>query len=502
LFSILNDEAMGSGAMGTTAAREDTVSLANLIAGESRPAAGGEVAPVTNPATGENLAEVPLSGPADVDAAVLAAREAGPAWAALSVPRRADIMFAARELILAAHEELARLVVLENGKGLADASGEISRGLEVVQFATAIGTHLQGVTMTSVGRGVDAETRLYPVGVVAGITPFNFPGMIPLWMIPVALAAGNTFVLKPSEQTPLTAARLVELFHEAGVPDGVLNLVHGGVPAAEALLVHPDVAAVSFVGSAPVAKHVYATAAANGKRVQALAGAKNFLIVLDDAPLDEAADAVFASAFGNAGQRCLAGSVVLATPGIRGSLTQALAERVAAAPSGSGLDERNLITPVISPAARERILAGVARAVEAGAEVVVGGEAVDGPGFFLTPTILTGVDPGMEIVREELFGPALAIMEVSDLGAAIELANTSEFGNSSSIFTSSGSAARRFREELEAGMLGINIGVPAPIGYLPFSGWKGSFFGDLHANGMDALRFYTRSKSITTRWMD
>ncbi len=475
--------------------------LPNVIDGYSVAAKVVATQVVINPSTGEELARVPLSGAAEVDRAVTAAAAAGRDWAAVSVVKRTRVMFRAQNLMTEATEELAELVATENGKALADARGEITRGLEVLEYAAGMPTLIQGVTSTEIATGVDAETRAYPVGVVAGITPFNFPGMIPMWMMPIALAAGNSFVLKPSEQTPLTAMRLVELFREAGLPDGVLNVVHGGRDAVDALLVHPGIAAVSFVGSAPVARHVYETAAAAGKRVQALAGAKNFLIALDDAPLEASADAIFSSAFGNAGQRCLAGSVLLSTPAIRDNLLAALQERIAAAPQGPGTDPSAVITPVINEGSKRRILGSIEAAVDAGATVVVGGE-VEGEGAdcFLQPTIIGDVDPGMDLIGEELFGPVLADLPVESLEQAIEIANASQFGNSSSIFTSSGGAARVFRERIEAGMIGINVGVPAPIGYLPFSGWKGSFFGDLHANGADGVRFYTKLKAITTRW--
>ena len=456
--------------------------------------------PVIDPATGRQLAVVPMSGPDEVRPAVKAAREAQRQWAATPVPRRARVLFRAQQVIEAHSEELAELVALENGKALGDARAEVLRGLETLEFAAGVPHLMQGSTSTDVARGVDAETRLYPVGVAVGITPFNFPAMIPLWMIPIAIAVGNAFVLKPSEQTPLTADRLAELFAQAGVPDGVLNVVHGGAETVNALIMHADVDAVSFVGSAPVARHVYRTAAEAGKRVQALAGAKNFLIVLDDAPLQATADAVFASAFGNAGQRCLAGSVVLATSGIVDALADALVDRVRRSPHGPGLDEKNVVTPVTTAASRSRILGAVDEAVRGGARVLIGGRAIEGEGFFLEPTIIADATPGSDVFREELFGPTLAMMTVSGLDEAIELANSSEYGNSSSIFTSSGAAAREFRERIDAGMLGINVGVPAPVGYLPFSGWKGSFYGDLHVNGIDGVRFYTRQKAVTTRW--
>lgn len=482
----------------TTSIRE----LPNMIGGEAAFVTGRELLAVTDPATGETIARVPLSGPAEVGLAVQSATAAGREWARVPVPRRARVMFRAQQLLVEAHEELAQLIALENGKALSDARGEIQRGIEVLEFAAGMPTLMQGVTSTEIGGGVDAETRLYPLGVVAGITPFNFPGMIPMWMVPIAVAAGNSFILKPSEQTPLTALRLAEVFKEAGLPDGVLNVVNGGEDAVNALLDHPGIAAISFVGSARVARHVYRRATANDKRVQALAGAKNFLIVLDDAPLQATADQVFSSAFGNAGQRCLAGSVVLATPGIVGPLHDALIERMNAAPRGPGTEESSVITPVISAASRDRILAALERAVDDGAEILAGGRAGEGGGCYLEPTLIGNVRPDMEVVTEELFGPALATMTVASLDEAIAVANGSGYGNSSSIFTASGAAARTFRDSIEAGMLGINIGVPAPIGYLPFSGWKGSFFGDLHANGMDGVRFYTRPKAITSRWVD
>jgi malonate-semialdehyde dehydrogenase (acetylating)/methylmalonate-semialdehyde dehydrogenase len=486
--------------MPATTTAPDGNELRNLVGGQPVAAEGVETLAVTNPSTGEQIAAVPLSGAAEVDRAVAASRQAGVAWAAESVVKRARVMFRAQNLLAEAADELAELVATENGKALADARAEIIRGLEVLEYAAGMPTHLQGVTSTGIATGVDAETRAYPVGVVAGITPFNFPGMIPLWMMPIALAAGNGFVLKPSEQTPLTAVRLVRLFQEAGLPDGVLNLVHGGRDAVEALLVHPDVAAISFVGSAPVARLVYERGTAAGKRVQALAGAKNFLIALDDAPLEATADAVFSSAFGNAGQRCLAGSVLLSTPQIHDPLLVALQERIAAAPQGPGTDPSAVITPVINEGSKRRILEAISETVAGGARVLTGGPLEEGDGCFLPPTILVDVERSMPVLREELFGPVLAVLPVESLEEAIAVANESEFGNSSSIFTSSGAAARTFRETIEAGMLGINVGVPAPIGYLPFSGWKGSFYGDLHANGADGVRFYTKLKAITTRW--
>ncbi|HEX2172899.1 MAG TPA: CoA-acylating methylmalonate-semialdehyde dehydrogenase [Dehalococcoidia bacterium] len=472
----------------------------NVIGGQRVMAQSGRSIPVTDPATGEEIATVPMSGPEDVNSAVAVAREAAVAWAATPIVQRARVMFRLHHLIERDLDHLAYLVTKENGKARSDALGEVTRGLEVVEFATGMPTHMQGGTVSNVARDVDTETRRYPLGVVAGITPFNFPAMIPLWMMPIAVAAGNAFILKPSEQTPLTPMHLLDLFLEAGVPEGVVNIVHGGADTVNAICDHPGIAAVSFVGSAPVARHVYTRGTAAGKRVQALAGAKNFLIVLDDADLPSAADAVFASAFGNAGERCLAGSVVLATEGIADRLVAELADRARSAPVGPGDDPRNVVTPVISPNAKQRICAAMDRALEEGASLVTGGRPGAESGLFIEPTIFDRVRPEMAVAREEIFGPVLAVIRVPDLDRAIEVANRSEFGNSSSLFTRSGKAAREFRERIEAGMLGINAGVPAPIGLFPFSGWKGSFFGDLHANGMDGVRFYTRMKAITTRW--
>ena len=413
-------------------------------------------------------------------------------------------MFGAHGRLLRAAEEIARSVSRENGKALDDARGEVTRALEVVEFAAGMPRHLQGETLTDVAPGLDTETRRYPLGVLAAISPFNFPAMIPMWQAPIALAAGNAVILKPSEQTPLTAGLLADLLLDAGVPEGVLGVVHGAAEVVNALCDHEGVDAVSFVGSAPVARHVYKRAAGAGKRVQALAGAKNFMVVLDDAAFERTADAVFSSAFGNAGQRCLAGSVALVTRGVADRFVAALVERAGRAPVGPGLEERSVITPVIREAARQRIAATVARAREQGARVLAGDQAdgVGGEGYFLAPVVVETDDPASEIACEEVFGPVLTVLRVDDLEEALEIANASRYGNAAAIFTGSGGAARTFRERIQAGMVGVNVGVPAPVGMFPFSGWKGSFYGDLHTNGMDGVRFCTRVKTVTTRWFD
>jgi malonate-semialdehyde dehydrogenase (acetylating)/methylmalonate-semialdehyde dehydrogenase len=476
------------------------VTLLNFIGGESVAPQSSELLDVLDPATGETLAAVPLSGAPDVDRAVAAAAAASRDWREVPVPVRARVMFRLQALITEHLDELAELVTRENGKAIAEARGEVRRGLEVVEFACGMPTLMAGDLAEQAAGGVDIELVRQPVGVCAGITPFNFPAMIPLWMAPLAVTTGNTFILKPSERTPLTAARLAELFADAGLPAGVLNVVHGGREAVDALLTHPGISAVSFVGSAPVARHVYRTAAERGKRVQALAGAKNHMIVMPDADLDAAVPSLFASAFGNAGERCLAGSVVVPVGDVAEALVERLATAARAATIGSGLDGCD-ITPVTTEAALRRITSYIERGVEEGATLVHDGRDVAAErGFFLAPTIFDHVTPGMAIAQDEIFGPVLSVVRVDSLDEAIAVANRSEFGNSACIYTRSGAAARRFRRDIEAGMLGVNLGVPAPMAFMPFAGWKGSFFGDLHANGRDAIEFYTRKKVVTTRW--
>jgi malonate-semialdehyde dehydrogenase (acetylating)/methylmalonate-semialdehyde dehydrogenase len=495
----------------TTASNTDVRTLSMLVAGAERAAHATETEPVYDPATGAVLAHVPLGDATDVDAAVAAARAAFPVWQATPVVERARILFHYHTLLETHFEELARLVVRENGKTLEDARGEVRRGIEVVEFACGAPTLLMGETVRDVSRGIDCESIRYPLGVIAGITPFNFPMMVPHWMIPLALVCGNTFVLKPSERTPLAAERFAQLLAEAGLPAGVFNVIHGARAAVTALLEHPDVRAVSFVGSQPVAEHVYRTAAAHGKRVQALAGAKNHLIVLPDANLDQAVPAIIASAFGAAGERCLAGSVVVAVGGVADELVRRLDTAAGKLRLGSGLDSATGMGPVIRADHRERVRGYIARGKAQGATVVRDGtadgdvngkgDAAPGPnGFFLAPTIFDHVAPEMDIARDEIFGPVLSVVRVETLEEGIAVANRSRFGNAASIFTTSGAAARAFRERIEAGMLGVNVGVAAPLAFFPFAGWKNSFYGDLHATGKDAIAFYTDQKVITSRW--
>ncbi len=478
--------------------------LSNLVGG--RPVAvERERHDVLDPATGELLARVPMSGADDVGRAVDAAEAAFREWSEVPVPRRARLMFGLQQLLEDRLDELAELVTRENGKHVDEARGELRRGIEVVELAAAMTTLMKGETLDQVAAGVDASMHRYPLGVVAAITPFNFPGMIPLWFAPLAVAAGNAMVLKPSPRTPLTANRIAELFAEAGVPDGVLGVVHGGEEAASALIDHPAVRAVSFVGSEAGARAVYRRAGERGKRVQALAGAKNHLVVMPDADLDAAAPAVFASAFSNAGERCLAGSVAVGVGAIADELTERLTALARAARTGSGLDTNGdsdaIITPVTSAAAQERITSWIARGEEEGARVVVDGRSPrNEEGFFLGPTILDSVTPDMAVAQEEIFGPVLALERMEDLGAAIATINSSRFGNAAAIFTRDGGAARRFCREVQCGMVGVNVSVPAPVAYFPFAGWRGSFYGDLHATGRDGVDFYTERKVVTSRW--
>jgi malonate-semialdehyde dehydrogenase (acetylating)/methylmalonate-semialdehyde dehydrogenase len=475
--------------------------LQNFIGGQWRDADTARFEEVPNPATGALLARAPLSSAADVDAAVRAAAAAFPGWAATPVVDRTRVLFRYRALLEDRFEELAQLVTRENGKTIADARGEVRRGIEVVEFACGAPTLLMGEALPDVARGIDCESLRFPLGVVAGITPFNFPMMVPHWMFPIAIACGNTFVLKPSERTPLSAVRFMELLVEAGLPAGVLNIIHGAHEAVNALLAHPGVSAVSFVGSQPVAEHVYRTAAAHGKRVQALAGAKNHLIVMPDADLDRAVDAIMSSAFGAAGERCLAGSVVVAVGEIADELVGQLARAAAGLTVGDGADPAVQMGPVIRESARERIAGYIERGMAEGARLACDGRnGVPESGYFLRPTIFDDVRPEMAIARDEIFGPVLSVVRAPDLDAALAVVNASRFGNAASIFTRSGAAARTFRQQVQAGMLGVNIGVAAPMAFFPFAGWKQSFYGDLHATGKDAVAFYTEQKVVTSRW--
>jgi malonate-semialdehyde dehydrogenase (acetylating)/methylmalonate-semialdehyde dehydrogenase len=471
----------------------------NFVGGNLADARVSEEIDVPDPATGELLLRVPVSGPEDVDRAVRAAQEAYQEWSLEPVTRRARRMFHLQVLLEECIDELAELATRENGKHVEESTAEIRRGIEVVELAASMTTLMKGETLDQVSDGVDVALYREPLGVVTAITPFNFPVMIPLWFAPVAVAAGNTFILKPSPRTPLSANRLAELFAEAGFPDGARGTV-------EALIDHPLVRAVSSVGSAATAKNIYTRAAERGKRVQALGGAKNHMVVMPDADLDDAAKGVFSSAFSNGGQRCLAGSVGVAIGGIGDQLVERLTAIARESQVGSGLDREmdsaTGVTPVTTAEAKERIEGWISRGEEEGARLVFDGrqESDSGEGFFLGPTIFDDVEPRMDLAREEIFGPVLAVERMEDLDDAIRTINESRYGNAAAIFTSDGKAARKFRREVQCGMIGVNISVPAPVAYFPFTGWKDSFFGDLHATGRDGVEFYTERKVVIERW--
>ncbi len=461
---------------------------------------------VTNPATGEVVRHVPLGNAEDIDAAVRAAGDAFPQWRSAPALRRARVLMRFRDLLETHKKDLARLVSEEHGKTLIDAEGSITRGIEVVEFATGIPHLLKGEFSDNVGSGVDSFSLRQPVGVCAGITPFNFPAMVPMWMFPVALACGNTFILKPSERDPTMSLRMAELLAEAGLPDGVFNVVHGDKEAVDAILVHPGIKAVSFVGSTPVAKHIYETGTRHGKRVQALGGAKNHAVVMPDADLDFAADALIGAAYGSAGERCMAVSVVVAVGDAGDPIRDRLADRARRVAVGPGDRPDSEMGPVITRAARDRIVGLIDRGVAEGATLVVDGRKPRVPGhdagFFVGPTLFDHATSAMTIYREEIFGPVLVIVRADSLEQAIGVINANAYANGAALFTRSGHAARRFQQDVEIGMVGINVPIPVPMAFYSFGGWRASLFGDLHVHGMDGVRFYTRGKAVTTRWPD
>lgn len=483
---------------------ETVQTLRNFINGKWVESTAVQTDVVPNPATGEPLAHVPISNQEDLHHAVEVAKEAFQSWSTTAVPRRARILFKYQQLLVEHWEELARLVTLENGKSYGEAYGEVQRGIECVEFAAGVPTLMMGKQLPTIATNIESGMYRYPIGVVGGITPFNFPMMVPCWMFPLAIACGNTFVLKPSERTPLLANRLAELFQEAGLPNGVLNIVHGAHDVVNGLLSHPEVKAISFVGSQPVAEYVYKTASSHGKRVQALAGAKNHSIVMPDADLDLAVKEIINAAYGSAGERCMAASVVVAVGEVADPLVEKLVEEAGKIPIGNGLDEGVFLGPVIRDAHKERTEKYIEIGEKEGATLIRDGrkdpEAQQDEGYFLGPTIFDHVTTEMTIWKEEIFAPVLSIVRVATLDEAIKLTNQSEFANGACLYTKDGSHVRKFREEIDAGMLGVNLGVPAPMAFFPFSGWKNSFYGDLHANGTDGVEFYTRKKMVTARW--
>lgn len=460
---------------------------------------------VTNPASGQVSGTVDLAGGPEVDAVVAAARRAYPAWRDTSLTRRTQVMFAFRELLARHQDEIAALISAEHGKVHSDALGEVARGLEVVEFACGIPHLLKGGYSENVSTRVDAYSIRQPLGVVAGITPFNFPAMVPLWMFPVAIATGNTFVLKPSEKDPSAAMRLAELWREAGLPDGVFNVLHGDKAAVDGLLEHPDVAAVSFVGSTPIARYVYETATRTGKRVQALGGAKNHMLVLPDADLDVTADAAVNAGFGSAGERCMAISVVVAVEPIADALIERVVQRTGGLKVGPGDQPDSQMGPLVTRAHRDKVASYLDAGVAEGAKLVIDGRGhtIEGPesGFWLGPSLFDQVTAEMSVYTEEIFGPVLSVVRVPSYDAGLDLINANPYGNGTAIFTNDGGAARRFQNEVQVGMIGVNVPIPVPMSYYSFGGWKASLFGDSHVYGTDGVHFYTRTKAVTERWL-
>ncbi len=479
--------------------------VSHWIDGKPQPATSGRSGAVMNPATGEMIAEVGFASAADVDRAVASAKAASVQWRATALSRRAEIMFAFRDLIAHNRQRIAEIVSTENGKTLSDALGEAARGVENVEFACGVPHLLKGGYTEQASRGVDVYQIRQPLGVVAGITPFNFPAMVPLWMLANAIACGNAFLLKPSEKDPSASVLIAQLAKEAGVPDGVLNLVHGDKVAVDRILDHPDIKAVSFVGSTPVAKYIYETATRNGKRVQALGGAKNHMLVLPDADINMAADAAVSAGYGAAGERCMAISVVVAVGSVADPLIEAIRERVARIKVGPGLDPASEMGPLITREHRDRVASHLDTASAEGATLAIDGRrdpTTRQNGFFLGPSLIDNAKPGMKCYDQEIFGPVLSVVRVNTYAEAIRLINENPFGNGTAIFTQNGGAARQFQFDVEVGMVGVNVPIPVPVAYYSFGGWKSSLFGDLHMYGPEGVQFYTRAKVVTSRWPD
>lgn len=476
--------------------------LKNFVGGQWVETTSDKFEEVPNPATGEIIARVPISNREDLDKAVTTAKAAFATWRNESVPKRARILFRYQQLLVENWDELARLITIENGKNYSEAYGEVQRGIECVEFAAGAPTLMMGSQLPDISPGIESGMYRYPLGVIGGITPFNFPMMVPCWMFPLAIACGNTFILKPSERTPLLANRLAELLKEAGLPDGVFNIVHGAHDVVNGILENEDIKAVSFVGSQPVAEYIYKTAAANGKRVQALSGAKNHSIVMPDADMDNAIKNIISAAFGSAGERCMAASVVVTVGEIGDEVVSRLKQEADQIIMGNGIEKDVFLGPVIREVHKQKTLNYIDIGEKEGATLVRDGrnEREDLAGYFVGPTIFDHVDTSMKIWKEEMFAPVLSVVRVNTLQEAIELTNKSDFANGACLYTDSAKAVREFREDIDAGMLGVNIGVPAPMAFFPFSGYKKSFYGDLHANGKDGVEFYTRKKMLTARY--
>jgi len=480
--------------------------LQHFMNGQIFPSASGRQQDVFNPATGQVIAQVALASVDEVNTVVAAARAAAPAWAETAPLKRARVMFKFKELLDQHHQELAALITREHGKVLSDAMGEVTRGIEIVEFACGMPQLLKSQFSDNIGGGIDNYNLRQPLGVTAGITPFNFPFMVPMWMAPLAIATGNTFILKPSERDPSCALMIADLFRQAGLPDGVFNVVQGDKTAVDALLQHPDVAAISFVGSTPIAEYIYSEGTRLGKRVQALGGAKNHLVVMPDANLEQAVDALMGAAYGSAGERCMAISVAVAVGDIADQLVSALVPRVKALTIKNGMESDAEMGPVVTAMHKAKIESYIADGIAEGATLLVDGRGLKVAGheggFFLGGTLFDHVKEGMKIHREEIFGPVLCIVRVPDFASAVELINRHEFGNGVSLFTSDGNTAREFSRRIQVGMVGINVPIPVPMAWHSFGGWKRSLFGDMHAYGEEGIRFYTRYKSIMQRWPD
>ena len=479
--------------------------IGHYIGGKHVPGDPGRRGPVFDPATGTQTHEVDFADVPEVDAAVDAARDAFPAWRATSLSKRADIMFGVRELLEERKTDIAAVITAQHGKVLSDAVGEVQRGLENVEFATGIPNLLKGGFSEQVSTGVDVYSIRQPLGVVAGITPFNFPAMVPLWMCANAIACGNTFVLKPSEKDPGASLLIAELFKDAGLPDGVFNVIQGDKVVVDRILEHPEIKAVSFVGSTPIARYVYETGTKNGKRVQALGGAKNHMIVLPDADVDMAADAAVSAGYGSAGERCMAVSVVVAVGDVGDRIVDAIRERLPKIKLGPGNDPESEMGPLVTKEHRDRVASYLDSGREQGATVVADGredERYGGEGFFLGVSLLDGVTPDMDCYRDEIFGPVLSVVRVDTYDEAVRLVNENPYGNGVAIFTRDGGAARTFQFEVEVGMVGVNVPIPVPVSYYSFGGWKSSLFGDTHMYGPEGIAFYTRGKVVTSRWPD
>jgi malonate-semialdehyde dehydrogenase (acetylating)/methylmalonate-semialdehyde dehydrogenase len=485
-------------------ATETSVKTLNFyVNGQWEDAAGTTTHPITNPATGEVIARVPYATAAQVDRVARLAHDAFLKWREVPVIDRVQVFYRYKTLLEKHAEEVARILSTENGKTFEDAKMSVRRAIQMVEVACGMPSLMMGDSLENVSRGIDSMSIRQPIGVCAGITPFNFPAMVPMWMFPFAIACGNTFILKPSEKVPMTPSRTAELLHDAGIPEGVFNLIHGDKVAVDALLEHPLVRAISFVGSSPVAKYVYEQSAKHGKRVQALGGAKNHLVVMPDADLEKSVEAIMSSAFGAAGERCLAGSVLVPVGESAEPLLKLLVSKVKALQLGDGMQPGVEMGPLVTEDHRKKVAGYIEKGVAEGAKPLCDGrEAAKGTsgGFFLGATIFDNVTPEMTIAKEEIFGPVLSVIRVKTLNDAIDLVNSSRFGNTTSIFTGDGKSAREYASRIECGMVGVNIGVAAPMAFFPFSGWKQSFFGDLHAHGKDAVAFYTEQKVVMTRW--